>query len=119
MKKKMTKKSTVDKRLAGVQKELRKRLEELTGSLQKRESFTTKALPQNWSEAAEMKAEMGVSEAVEQSLTAEIKSIQNALKSIERGNYGACVSCRKPIPVERLKARPSSTHCVACKARIK
>ncbi len=44
----------------------------------------------------------------------ELEKINTALMSIERGEYGICVVCNKPIPLERLKAIPFTNHCVAC-----
>src|SRR6202171_65035 len=32
--------------------------------------------------------------------------VQEALQRIEEGAYGSCVTCGKPIPVERLAAPP-------------
>lgn len=44
----------------------------------------------------------------------ELEKINAALASIERGEYGNCRACKKPIPMERLKAIPYTDHCVAC-----
>ena len=30
------------------------------------------------------------------------------------GTYGACESCRSPIPIERLEAIPHARYCVSC-----
>lgn len=42
----------------------------------------------------------------------EIKDINHALTNIENGTYGKCEQCGKEIPVERLKALPTATHCI-------
>lgn len=39
---------------------------------------------------------------------------QAALGRIERGVYGTCERCRRPIARERLKAVPYARHCVPC-----
>ncbi|GJQ58571.1 MAG: TraR/DksA family transcriptional regulator [Candidatus Scalindua sp. AMX11] len=44
----------------------------------------------------------------------ELEDINKALTRIERGEYGNCTVCNKPIPLERLKAIPYTDHCVAC-----
>ncbi len=44
----------------------------------------------------------------------ELAAIDAALDSIQRGNYGACENCGKPIPTARLKAVPYATLCVKC-----
>ena len=44
----------------------------------------------------------------------ELEEIQRALRRIESGEYGTCVDCGKPIPLERLMRSPASIRCVAC-----
>jgi DnaK suppressor protein len=46
--------------------------------------------------------------------TARIGEVDAALHRIEAGTYGACRSCRRPIPVARLEAVPEATQCVSC-----
>ena len=46
-----------------------------------------------------------------------ITQIQHAVERIDSGTYGYCESCGKPIPKARLKAFPSATLDVVCKAR--
>lgn len=43
-----------------------------------------------------------------------IKLIAQALKSVERGDYGICRRCEEPIGYARLKARPEASLCVDC-----
>ena len=45
-----------------------------------------------------------------------ISKIDDALKRIEDGSYGICESCDGPIGLDRLKARPVTTLCIACKS---
>ncbi len=40
--------------------------------------------------------------------------VEHALARIERGEYGICEACAKPIPVARLEALPYVTLCVDC-----
>lgn len=42
----------------------------------------------------------------------ELKDIEHALNEIEKGNYGQCEKCGIDIPLERLKALPTTTFCV-------
>ncbi len=44
-----------------------------------------------------------------------LKKIDYALRKIEMGTFGVCEMCGKPIPFERLKARPVTTMCIECK----
>jgi DnaK suppressor protein len=44
-----------------------------------------------------------------------IKKIDEALGSIENGEYGYCDSCGIEIGLKRLEARPTATLCIDCK----
>jgi DnaK suppressor protein len=46
-----------------------------------------------------------------------IKKIRNSLQAIDDGSYGICEDCEEPISVERLRARPVTSYCIACKSR--
>ena len=46
-----------------------------------------------------------------------IKKIKSSLKAIDDGTYGICQDCEEPIAIERLKARPVTSYCIACKSR--
>lgn len=42
--------------------------------------------------------------------------IRAALARLEAGTFGRCISCGGSIPAERLRARPVTDLCLACKA---
>ncbi|MCH1625441.1 TraR/DksA C4-type zinc finger protein [Ferdinandcohnia quinoae] len=42
----------------------------------------------------------------------ELKEINYALQAIENGSYGKCEECGKDIPIDRLKAIPTTTFCI-------
>jgi DnaK suppressor protein len=44
-----------------------------------------------------------------------IKKIDEALSSLEAGEYGYCDSCGVEIGIRRLEARPTATQCIDCK----
>lgn len=44
-----------------------------------------------------------------------LKQIDAALDRMSADRYGICESCAEEIPLKRLKARPMTTLCVACK----
>ena len=46
-----------------------------------------------------------------------IKKIRECLLAIEDGSYGICEDCEEPIAIERLRARPVTSYCIACKSR--
>jgi RNA polymerase-binding transcription factor DksA len=43
-----------------------------------------------------------------------LDDIEAAVARIDDRTYGACESCGRPIPFERLEAIPHARHCVAC-----
>ena len=50
-----------------------------------------------------------------QRLLAELREdVEHALLRLEEGGYGTCEDCLRPIPAERLRARPEAVRCVGC-----
>lgn len=47
----------------------------------------------------------------------ELEEINLAIKKIEDGHYGSCVSCGADIPIERLKIKPSARYCTKCQEK--
>jgi RNA polymerase-binding protein DksA len=45
-----------------------------------------------------------------------LADLDDALRRLDDGTYGICAECGKPIPGERLEARPSARTCVGCAA---
>ena len=45
-----------------------------------------------------------------------LTKIGEAFARIEEGSYGQCDECGGDIGIERLKARPVTTLCIACKS---
>ena len=45
-----------------------------------------------------------------------LSKIDEACARIERGDYGRCEECDDEIGMARLKARPVTTLCIACKS---
>jgi DnaK suppressor protein len=44
----------------------------------------------------------------------ELDEIAEALRRLGSGTYGLCESCRRPIPLPRLRAVPAARFCFAC-----
>lgn len=44
----------------------------------------------------------------------EVAAIDAALRRIERGDYGVCVTCGEDIALPRLRNAPTVTTCIAC-----
>jgi DnaK suppressor protein len=47
-----------------------------------------------------------------------IAKIREAMERIENGTYGICEICGGDISEKRLRARPVTTMCIACKSRM-
>ncbi len=43
-----------------------------------------------------------------------LDQIEAALRKIEKGTYGLCESCQKPIAKARLEALPFARYCIVC-----
>ena len=56
--------------------------------------------------------------AMENRIRQEITSIDHTLEKIEKGTYGICDNCGKPIAPERLEALPQANLCIECKALL-
>ena len=47
----------------------------------------------------------------------ELDEIQAAQARLESGSFGTCESCRRPVPLSRLRALPWTRHCLGCQTR--
>ena len=46
-----------------------------------------------------------------------LKSVQQALKRIEEGEFGSCIVCKELIPPRRLEVVPYAPFCVGCQEK--
>lgn len=44
--------------------------------------------------------------------------VDNALKRIERGGFGLCTQCERPIPTKRLEVQPWAQYCIRCQELV-
>jgi DnaK suppressor protein len=63
---------------------------------------------------AQIRSERELEFALNEHELVELQAIEDALKRIQEGVYGLCLSCGAPIPHERLHAAPQALRCVAC-----
>ena len=95
-------------------KRLKARLAELDNRLVEIEHDLDEAKPADFEEAAtdresdEMLEELGSVGLVE------VRMIEAALKRLDKGTYGVCVSCGEPISDARLTAVPHTPLCKDC-----
>lgn len=45
-----------------------------------------------------------------------LRDIDAALRKMEKGTYGLCEHCKKPIEKKRIKALPSARYCMVCQS---
>lgn len=65
-------------------------------------------------ETFEQSANLGLAEQASRM----ISEIDRALDRMDQGTYGACGSCGKAIPIDRLEAIPSALRCAGCQSRV-
>jgi DnaK suppressor protein len=44
----------------------------------------------------------------------ELRDVESALQRMQQLTYGTCITCRAPIPFERLTAYPTAKRCHRC-----
>ena len=59
-------------------------------------------------------AEQATNLALRRHLEGQLKEIERAIARAERGTYGMCERCGKPIAEERLRVIPSASLCIDC-----
>jgi DnaK suppressor protein len=55
-----------------------------------------------------------MAQAVEARRRGRLQRIDAALKRLEAGDYGYCVSCDEEIPAKRLEVDPATDRCIDC-----
>ena len=55
-----------------------------------------------------------MAQAVEARRQGRLRRIEAALRRMETGDYGYCVSCDEEIPIQRLEVDPAIERCVDC-----
>ena len=52
---------------------------------------------------------------IEYTFETKLQNINIALGKIEKGEYGICEICKKPIPLKRLEVSPEAKNCLKCR----
>lgn len=61
--------------------------------------------------------EMHIYDRLSENEQKKLEEIKDALKRIDEGVYGKCMSCGKPIEEKRLVAIPEAKMCIDCKMK--
>ena len=109
---------------ASLLKEQEKLESELSGIARKDDSITDNyksTFPEfgnDEDENANEVAEYSDRLSIEHTLEKQLRDVKQALENITSGIYGVCKHCGNEIEPGRLKIRPTSSSCVACKKRL-
>ena len=102
-------------RLENDRKHLAEQLEQLRASRptdNRREGSPFGKREEEATETAELENRM----AMEKRILDQLTEVDSALNKFEKGNYGICENCNKPIAPARLEALPQATLCMNCKS---
>jgi len=69
---------------------------------------------QNFADSSQVTAERGEVEVLLGSLRESLSQVEDALRKLDEGTYGACERCGKPIGDARLEAKPEARRCIDC-----
>ncbi len=69
-------------------------------------------------ETAQTFQEVQMEESILQNLRHLLADVEEALKRLQEGTYGRCLSCGQPIPEQRLEAIPWAVRDVACEEQV-
>jgi DnaK suppressor protein len=72
-------------------------------------------LGEGFADAAAITAERSEILGLVERMVTELGTVEAALKRLDDGTYGICMTCGNPIPPERLEFRPNAVRCVSCK----
>jgi RNA polymerase-binding protein DksA len=73
---------------------------------------------QHPADVADFTYQREMQQTTQQLLDRQSAQVDAAMRARERGTYGVCQDCGRPIPAERLQARPEATLCVDCQRRM-
>jgi DnaK suppressor protein len=114
--KRAVKKETPGGKYSAIKRELEKQRQailEETG-----EGFTKREGPEAFpdvSDQASAEVDQTFSMRIKEREQKLLKKIDEALERLNNNTYGICERCAEEIPYQRLKARPVTTLCIACK----
>lgn len=101
--------------------EIKKKLETKKNEIEQRLQALLKdkrrygeAIPQDFSDQAQMIENDEVIDSLDKLEREELSQINEALKKLENGSYGVCINCGSEISINRLRAMPYALLCIDC-----
>jgi RNA polymerase-binding transcription factor DksA len=67
---------------------------------------------ENFADSGQVAAEQGEAMALANSLQDQLDDVEAALAKLDRGTYGRCEQCERPIGDARLEAMPATRYCI-------
>jgi DnaK suppressor protein len=58
-----------------------------------------------------------LAKASKEALSVRLRQVGQALRNLQRGEFGDCLRCEEPIGFKRLKARPEAPLCLSCQGQ--
>ena len=96
---------------------LLEQLASLRGGLVSRAEASAEHFGQSEDSTAQVSSARELEFALDARETAELAMGEAALRRLEAGSYGQCISCGVEIPVARLEAAPEAARCIACQEK--
>ena len=84
---------------------------------QREASDELSVVDQHPADVADMTVQREVDYTIKGIVEQEEQQVQEAMQRRTEGRYGICEDCGRPIPKERLEARPHATFCVDCQKK--
>ena len=100
-------------RLQGIRDDLQREQEDATSDTSGELSSFDQHPGDTGTETFEMERNLSLRDQVEE----ELVEIEAAFQRLERGKYGRCQACGRPIGDERLEAMPATRFCVEDQAK--
>jgi len=97
--------------------EVRKGLEERQTRIAKHTRHRDEPLSADFAEQATELENGETLVALDREIQDEITRIDQALRRLEDGNYGTCISCGGEIAEKRLEAIPHASQCIDCASK--
>ena len=83
------------------------------------EDFGASDLDRGFADSAHATAERARLITLAKELRANLRDVEHALGKTEKGTYGTCERCGKPVAEERLEAIPWARLCIDCKQKAR
>lgn len=71
----------------------------------------------NFADSSQVTAERGEAERLALQLRETLSDVEHALAKVDKGTYGSCESCGRPIAPARLEAKPAARLCIDCASK--